>query len=296
MRYFKHHNSKNKTDNIIQIALFVIIGLWLGFTLLTTFYPNSIGYLETQGKKAEALSLIGYGNKFLLERNFKLAAGQYIEAIRIDQENNAALVNLSLCYTHMGLYNKAIIGLQEVLKNKPNQKYEIYYNLGEIFFKKEIYDKSGMYFQKSAESDPFPLDAYIYLARTYKKQKKWKEALNTFQICLQYIPDMESTYLGTLKELQYKFTGNQEDSLKVSDILNEYQGKDELLNRFDPSVFDYKKDNKKNLSNIYIDIGFSYSQLGDNTKAIENINYALKLNPSSISAKKFLKLLKSQGY
>ncbi len=107
---------------------------------------------------------------------------------------------------------------------------------------------------------------------------------------------MESTYLGTLKELQYKFTGNQEDSLKVSDILNEYQGKDELLNRFDPSVFDYKKDNKKNLSNIYIDIGFSYSQLGDNTKAIENINYALKLNPSSISAKKFLKLLKSQGY
>ena len=294
MKNLKHFKNKNKTDIIIQIVLFVIIGIWLGFTLLTTIWPQSIEYLETQGMKSESMNLKELGDNLLAGQNFKLAAGQYIEAVRLDPKNNAALTNLAICYTQLELYEKAIVSLQGLLKNKPKQTYIVYYNLGEVYFKQGNLDNAQLYFKKSTESNPFPMDAFLYLARTHKEKREWGNALKTFRTCLKYIPDMESTYLGTIKELQMEFSGNMEDSLNVSQILNEYKGKDELFDRFDSSVFDYQKDNKKRLSNIYNDIGFVYAQLGEKQKAIENINYALKLDPSSITANNNLKFFKSQ--
>ncbi len=169
----KQHNST--TDRVIQAIIFLIVGLWFSFTLLTTLFPQSIGYAEKQGKRAEAQSLRDYGNQFLSTRILKMAAGQYIEAIRLDPENNSAISNLASCYTQLQLFDKAIVTLNSLLKNNPERIHIPYYNLAQIYFRKTDLKKALHYFSLSNSTDPFPLKSELAMARIYIKTRKMGE-------------------------------------------------------------------------------------------------------------------------
>lgn len=284
---------KDRADRWVQIFIFVIIGLWLGFTTFTTLFPHAIKKVEQQGRKAEAVTLKDYGDVLISNGQYKLAAGQYLEAYKLDPESVDALTNLAVCYSMLGLFDKAVISLQEALKKNPQRRYLVLYNLGEVCFSKGDFSMAIQYFNEALKTHPFPMNTYIFLGRSYKELKRWPEALSYFNQCLDQIPTMETYYLATLKEKLFDFTGMPSDSLKVIEIIENYDI-DELMMKYDAGSFNYQKDHYKKVSNIYNDIGFIYANMGENELAISSFSRALQINPSSKNAANNLKILKGQ--
>ena len=281
-----------KSDRIIVYSIYAIIILWLSLLMITTLFPGITGEATFEGKKAEAITLKDYGDHFLTAGDYKMAAGQYLKAVQLSPDNNAAWSNLAICYSNLGLYEKAITCLKNALNNKVTRKYIIYYNLGDLYFKKHEYLSSIKWFEKAVETHPFPMEIYVYLGRVYKEQKDWGKAMDAYTTSLALIPDVSTYYTGTLKEYTFEFTGNKKDSLNIIRLLESFYNDEKILSCFDLTAFDFKNENKKLLSDIYNDIGFIYANVGDQKKAIETISLALEYDPASSIAMNNLKILK----
>ncbi|MCI5607482.1 MAG: tetratricopeptide repeat protein [Spirochaetia bacterium] len=99
--------------------------------------------------------------------------------------------------------------------------YNEYYNIAEIYYSLEKYDKAVSYYELAMNNRKFKWDCYYKLGKIYVIQEKWDIALSVFQDLLKRDPDNYS--LKSSIAYIYAMKGDTEKSLALYEELLEKQ-------------------------------------------------------------------------
>ncbi|MEA3353319.1 MAG: tetratricopeptide repeat protein [Campylobacterota bacterium] len=129
-----------------------------------SIYPNSAPFYSNLGLSYLALNMVDEAIK------------SFIKAIDIDPGFPQAYNNLANGYSTKGLVSESINYYNKAIYLNPNYP-EAYYNLGNGYYLYEEYEKAQNCYNQAIRLNPRYANAYAAIALLYKKNKKFKEAL-----------------------------------------------------------------------------------------------------------------------
>ena len=91
--------------------------------------------------------------------------------------------------------------------------YHEYYNIAEVYFSLEKYDKSAEYYSKALSSKDIYWQSYNGLAKSYVYNSKWNDALPLYETLLKRDPDNSS--LKASMAYIYAQSGKTSDAVKI---------------------------------------------------------------------------------
>ena len=210
--------SKDKTIRYSLISIWMILII---FGIVSMIKPVWLQKASDPGRKSEALINKNYGDGFLKQKKYQMAIVQYKRALQIDPDLESALGNLAITYTQMKLYDKAIALFNRTIKKNPKHKHTIYFNIGELYKKKDDLESAVKYYHKCAENAPFPSYAYRNIGKIYLENNKWDLAIESFQKALDNKFDLHNSYIGMLKRDQIIYSETAEITQKITSLLLE---------------------------------------------------------------------------
>jgi tetratricopeptide (TPR) repeat protein len=172
-----------------------------------------------------------------------------------------------------GNYDGAIAEFQSFLEKNPNA-YQIYYNIGECYLKKENYDKAIEQYEKFLEKEPEEMSVNRRIAEAFVKKGDLENALPYFQKILEKNPEDAGPYYD-IGEIYF-------GAGKVENAIEHYQKAHSL-----------KPDWEKPI----IKLAYAYMNFNRIEKAIEYFEKYLEVAPEGQDAsiaKEFLKQLKQE--
>ncbi len=98
-------------------------------------------------------SLVAMGNSLMDEGNYSFAAECYKRALSISDTSWNVRVDYGTCLHGMGLSERAVQILSEVVKNQPTHAIA-HFNLGVIYYDLNRIDSARLYWQKYLKLDP----------------------------------------------------------------------------------------------------------------------------------------------
>lgn len=169
------------------------------------------------------------GQTYILKGNYAKAITTY-ETVISRKPNVYFFNHLAIAYLKNGEKTKAQKILQENLKWGNNE--EIYNTLGVIYVSKDMVDEAIAAFQKSNQSDPFFIEAYINLARLELSLGNIDKAIVTINKAVSINPEEAKLYqyLGKLYLQKGEIKKSDEASEKArllfdySDGINSMRG------------------------------------------------------------------------
>ena len=97
--------------------------------------------------------LVEYGNSFMDQGNFPMAAESYKRALNINADDNNVRTDFGACLHSMGLNGRALEEFYIVIKDNPNHPIANF-NLGIVYFGMSKPDSAKFYWKKYLELDP----------------------------------------------------------------------------------------------------------------------------------------------
>jgi len=170
-----------------------------------------------------------------------------------------------------------------------------YYNCGDIYYKKEEYDKAVSSFSKAIGRDSKYVWAYIYRGISYDKQKNYENAISDYSKAIELDPKETIAYknLG----LTYDHMGEYAKAIYNYTKMIDINPKDEVAfyyrgasyddsGKYELAIKDFTKAIKLNPNDVfnYHYRGISYEHSGEYEKAISDYRDAIKINPDYIEA------------
>ncbi len=293
----KRSNKRTKKLQSGAIISYAIASLWASliiFGMISIANPPWLAKISTHGRDIEALTLKNYGDLFMREGKYNLAAIQYEYALKIKPDYIDAIVNLGIAFARMGLNKKAISTLKNALTKNPAKAYVIQYNLAEIYLASGDLGSAIKYYAMAAETAPFPILSYYKIGRIYLNAGDWDSAIRAFQLALNNKLDMKNSYTGMLKDNLGSYSGKPEIEKAISSALERGISESEL-ERYDRVVFEEVLRHERGLSEIHNFIGYAYAMKENFSKAIEHYRIALDIWHGNVEAQRNLNklLLKS---
>ncbi|MGI8957562.1 MAG: tetratricopeptide repeat protein [Chthoniobacterales bacterium] len=134
-------------------------------------------------------------------------------AVRLQPELGEARAALGVYY-YLCLqdYDRALVELQEALKNSPNESTLLFY-VGLVKRRQGRLDESNEWLRKAAISDPRNQDIWVNLGRSYRAKRDFPAAREMFERAFVLSPD-EADFMGDKAET-YCAEGNLEAAEKV---------------------------------------------------------------------------------
>ncbi|MBT4332877.1 MAG: tetratricopeptide repeat protein [Candidatus Cloacimonetes bacterium] len=274
-------NAGNSENKFIRYCLISIWGTLLFFGFISFFQPQWLVDISSEGKKSEALDLRNYGDVFLKKRNYKAAIIQYKKAIKIQPDLVSAIGNLGVSYTQLEQYDEAIKIFEYLLKIDDKNTHINYYNLAELYKRKNDAESTIKYYLKSTETNPYPLHSYQYLGDIYLKLSNWEMAIKSFELALTNRLTLENSYYGLLKSM--KIASTDEPEIQEAVIAHLEQTAD--LTIYDNNVFVNELENDKEIAKTYNFLGYAFHRNNQFKKAKENYDAALNIWPNYEEAK-----------
>jgi len=274
-------------DKFIRFLLILIWFILISFGYISIIKPAWLINLSETGKSMEAQQSINKAYEALKNENYKIAVQSYKKALEIQPKMEGAQIGLGVTYSKMGVYNKAISIFKNLLKDKPENPYAIYYNLAEIYEKTGKIEKAVKYYMKSAESAPSAFYPYGKIGQIYLNKKKWDDAIFYYKKAIENKLDIKTSYLSMLKSSLYEYSDPE-----IIEKLNEILAcgfPPEFQERYYSERFQKVLSEDKNLANINNDIGFAYAMKGEMDIAIIYFRKSIKIWPESERAKQDLK-------
>lgn len=286
-RSAKRSNS-SRSDLFIRRFLLTIWGLLFIFGILSLIQPKWLQEISSPGRKSEAMDLKFYGDNFLREGKYQSAISIYKKAINTQPDYYDVYGNLAIAYRELGIYQKAEKILNYLLKNDPEHIHTHYYNLAELYKKQNDLEKAIFYYQKSAESDPYPIYSYRLMGELYSKQKKWDLAAEAFNNSLKYELNLENSYFGNLKKI-----GHLQDNEKLQKAAKDWLGKPLDRSKYDYSIFQKMLSKDREIAKTHYLLGIALLSSGDKQKAGYHWKQALTIWPDFKQAKQNLERLQN---
>ncbi|MBI3519355.1 MAG: glycosyltransferase family 39 protein [Bacteroidetes bacterium] len=137
----------------------------------------------------------------------------YKKSIEICDKSYYSYLKLSMYYSKTNRLSEAVSLLNEMMKKFPEQA-DVYYYLGEVYYKLKVYDKSVMLLSDSKELAPDVMNTYLLLSLAQSKNKQFGEAINTITICEQKF-GVSANSLDTKSELYFD-NGNINESTQMA--------------------------------------------------------------------------------
>jgi tetratricopeptide (TPR) repeat protein len=195
---------------------------------------------------------------------------------------------LSNDYEYLGkLYSRipdkdslAVMYISKAIEMDPN-KTELVKEAGMIFNKLRRFDQAIVYFERYIATTPkVQLVDYQLLGLASYYAKQYPKADSAFAKILELKPDYVDGYYW-----RGAIAAQMDPQFKTSIAKDFYE---KYMSLAEPTPDKYKK----NLINVYNNMGYIYIQADNNTKAKEFYNKVLALDPANQNAKDMLKQLK----
>lgn len=130
------------------------------------------------------------------------AITQFNDALRLEENNQTALIGLGRVYLDQGDMDKALAPFLKVADlNKDNplrfsieQLEGVYYDLGTIYGHKGKYDTAKQYFQDALQINPVDSDAWYQLGQIQRQAGALEEAIQSFDRSVRLVPDFVEAY------------------------------------------------------------------------------------------------------
>lgn len=132
------------------------------------------------------------GRLYVASRQFKDAIACFERVQARLPENTAIREVLARCYALTGDRDKAIAGLQDVLRRDPRNGQVAYY-LGELYEEADDIQRAALYFDKATHLDPADASPFLRLAFLQLARDR-AGAMATLQRALKAVPDDPAVY------------------------------------------------------------------------------------------------------
>jgi len=271
--------------------------------------------------------LLRLGSLLTADKDFSAAENAYEECLKINNIPESKLIDallaLSLCRKKQGNFQQAmqdLIGIKNLDSLSEKQKFQIHFNLGDIYKTNNELENAINSFSKCIKiesiSSEMYCDASLSLARCYKQQGKTQQAMNELIRIAEFDTLNEKlTYqihfnLGdiykTNNELE-KAIENFEKCIKIESISTEMrceavlslarchkqQGKTQQAMKELIRIAEFDTLNEKLTYQIYFNLGDIYKTNNELEKAIESFKKCIKFK--SISTEMHLEAALSLG-
>ncbi len=274
-------------NRFIRYFLVSIWGILILFGFISLLQPKWLVDISSDGKMTEAVHIRNYGDVYLKNGNYKAAVFQYKKAIKIQPDLVSAIGNLGICYTQLKQYDEAIKIFKYLLKIDTENTHINYYNLAELYKRKNDAESAIKYYLKSAETNPYPLHSYQYLGEIYLKLGNWELAIESFEMALDNKLTLGNSYYGMLKSM--KITSTDEPDIQEAVTVHLAQNAD--LTIYDNDVFVNELKSDKEIAKTYNLLGYAFHRNNQLKEAKENYELALNIWPKFEDAKNNLKRL-----
>ena len=170
------------------------------------------------------------GSKFAGEKNYKEAAREYENAVRIDPQNPDANLLLGLTLANTGDLDNAVRYSLASVQLKPS--YSGYYNLGLIYANQGKYDLAVDAYEHAVVLNGKSYQAWHQLGLVYSTSLKFDKAVEAYNKVVELNPNFASAYQGLGSA--YFWSGNTEAAYAQVAKLKELKlgGKAEELERW----------------------------------------------------------------
>lgn len=174
------------------------------------------------------------------------------------------------------------------LLNQERFGWQVYNRFGWAYYEKQQYPKSVSLFETSLKRNPKSSEAFKGIAYNLFKQKKYREAIASFQRCLDFNRDPNLVLESV--------TG--EDAIAPFEIQTSVRTKlgwtHLLLKQYDEAIahFNLELEKHPEWSDIYNGLGWTYLKMRRLPEARAAFSMAIKLQPLDNSALKGLNLIK----
>lgn len=135
--------------------------------------------------RLQAYRFASKGNSLINKAEYRKAADEISEAIKLEPKFNTAYYYRSLAYMKMEKYDRAISDIDRAIEMAP-EVFGYYNHRGLIYLFNEDYQKAIEDFDKSIAIEPKNIVAYIYRGDAYRQSKKYQEAINDYTSALEF--------------------------------------------------------------------------------------------------------------
>lgn len=182
----------------ITIIGVIIVGLTIGYTFFwnkfdtRTKIDRDLERIEqtVKARPKDARAHVALGNQLLARGDKKEALKEFKKAYELDKKDEVARFALGFGYRETGEYDKAIKMLEPLIKDRPFY-FLAQYNLGVAYFQTKQYDKAVKAYKMAIHVESGAADVYLELAKAYAALGKKKDALESVNQALKFVPDYQ---------------------------------------------------------------------------------------------------------
>jgi tetratricopeptide (TPR) repeat protein len=161
--------------------------------------------------KTRADAVAQEGNVAFNKKDYYPALIKYLEAIRLNPDNEIVLNRLGIAYSQLNYYKEAADAFQRSIQLNPKYAYSVN-NLGSAFFAAKELKKAEKYFKKALKLNSQEASFHMNLGALYFEKKKPEKALSEWRKALALNPDV--------------FTNNSSITLSIAGQKSSYKERD----------------------------------------------------------------------
>ncbi|MBM3324590.1 MAG: tetratricopeptide repeat protein [Calditrichaeota bacterium] len=285
--------SKSGPSHRKTVITLILFGLWVflfTFGAITIVNPKWLQELSRPGIKSEAQSRKDYGDNYLRANNYPAAIANYRKALEIRPGFIAASVNLAITYSRAGDDARAEGILKDALRFESGQKGVVYYNLGELYERQKKRDEAIRCYQRALETGSQRDLIYRKLGTVYLAAEQYDLAREAFERALASQLDVTTSYWRMLQSGVEMFEDDTVNLPIIKATLARGIREEDLI-MYDLTIIRSLQQRDPEIAKTHNFLGFVYTRLGDNNKAIEHFEESLKIWPGNADAKKNLQVL-----
>ena len=195
------------------------------------------------------------GLKYYRAAKYQACLASLHTAVKINAQDDEALLLLGTAYLHLGKHDQAIKYLTKTLELVP-KNIDASNNLSLVYFKQKRYSEGIKQLQKSLRIDSKNIDALAKLGSIYAKLGKFDDAIRTYK------------YLNKINPQ----SGKIQERLALLYLKSK---------KYDEIIKLYRQTNKRQdlNSSLLTNIGLAYYYKGDFEKAVRHLKEAVKKDP-----------------
>jgi len=255
-----------------------------------TLWEDALSKAHNKGK-----SYLGLGYLYLKDGNYQKGIDCLIKSIKLFPTSKA-YNNLAFALANLKTSNESTVIqiLKEAISLNPKD-FKAYFNLGDLYLKKEDYENAMKNYKKSLEINPKFSAAYWKIGAIDEKMGRNNDALERYKNALKFDPiNIEILYsLGSLYLNMGQYSNAIDTLEKLVGLFPGHADAYYNLGLCYANINDYKKAKEAfqkslqinpNKADVHNNLGVSFHRMGLLDKAVEEYERAVKIDPKYAEA------------